>query len=556
MAHADHHDDALGGFCCQGCKDDAEAGRPSSCDGGSCAKPTGDMELWTLTGFRGPEDVATATGANAARWSRLTPAQRLGAVGRVLGIKLGNSWFAVDAGHRAALIQFVTAQIDRLYGTETAPEFGGATPPSAVKSAVPFVAGKSTGCVACGAADLGGGRGTGCACSARRRSAPLELVASNPAPHSTGAMGLRTLGAAAAFVPIKGAEMEPGFGVRATGMLYVNGYSATNPPSAAWIAQQPGETAEERDARYMAFLRTAITPGETQASWALRVAMYYASAPALQRTWIDAMRGFGRLPAAPAAHAATPAAGGELTAAEVAALTELVARPAGQSDADFAQRIQVFFENGASPAQRAWITASRAAGRIPAAPTNDSGANAAAIVTALGPIFTAAGSTVIGLVREANQHDADVRRQEAEAATARIAAATSRDALLVAAVTEAEGAAFDAQTAGRQLRQGDRATATVTLSGAQGKLAAAIGAATAFGTNTTLAASIERGRTAVAATATAIDASAPMGTSMYGLDITNPGITGIAAPTPWYMQPLVVLGAAAVAVAAFLGIKR
>lgn len=149
----------------------------------------------------------------------------------------------------------------------------------------------------------------------------------------------------------------------------------------------------------------------------------------------------------------------------------------------------------------------------------------AAVVGSIGSV----GNTILSLVREANQSDARAQQAALAASTARIAQQQSREQALVAAVTEANGAAFDADTALRQLSAGNRAQAIATLSAAQGRLAAAIGAAAVpdIGTNPALTSALGAGRSHVGAAAAQVDASAPPSIQ----PVVNP-YQGLTLPPP------------------------
>jgi len=257
----------------------------------------------------------------------------------------------------------------------------------------------------------------------------------------------------------------------------------------AYLRRQSGETADEASQRVTLYNQTSQRTGESDAAWAARVQSVYAGLNATWKAWIDAMRRLGRLPAAPA---------------------------------------------GAAPAASSATTAQ----------------NQQAVINGVVSTIASAGGTVLALVREANAHDAQVRQQEAEAAAARIARNDSREAMLIAAVTEATGAGYDAQTALRTLRNGDRTRAIELLSAAQGRLAAAIGTSSAFPGSTMLVTAISSARSNVSAAATEIDRSAPVGTPPSNPLNTAP----TTVTTPWYKQPLaIVAGVAAVAVGVLAG---
>lgn len=290
-----------------------------------------------------------------------------------------------------------------------------------------------------------------------------------------------------------------GDAMRGTGAVFMVAPTAMS--EAAWLRAQPGETQDEADMRGSLYYRTAQLSGETTAAWAARVQGLYTSLNATWKAWIDAMRRVGYLPAAPASTSAS--------------------RPASGSAA-----------------------------------TGPSAAEVNAVIGGVSTAIAGAAGTVIGLVREANRADAEARTREAEAAAVRIARNDSRESMLIAAVREASGAGFDAQTALRMLRAGDRMGAITQLSTAQGRLAAAIGTAAAFPGSTALNSAISSAQSAVGAAAREIDSSAPINTPPTNPLNTNPPLPEQGAAQPWYKQPLVIAGAALAAALAFVAGRR
>mgnify|MGYP007122129048 CR=1 FL=1 len=381
--------------------------------------------------------------------------------------------------------------------------------------------------------------GTGCGCGSTKGSGATAI--------EFDAIGISAPMAMKSPLAIAGNRRS----VRATGAIYLGvispqGASESNSQYAdrleRWLEAKEGETRAEALERGRAYSATQGRPGETRDAWLSRIRSYYATASANARAWIDAARISGALPQEPTSRPTDMVF--DMRETDPSPPSRTTPPASGGSSTPPAS------SGGSTPASRPAASSSGGGGIT----TEQGIAIANAAVNAIG----AAGNTVLALVREANRSDAEARQRAAEEAAARIARQDSREAILINAVTEANGAGFDAGDARRMLRAGDRAGAVAKLSTAQGRLAAALGAQAVFATSPALSTAISTARSAIADAARQIDASAPPDAPITSADNLDARLAAaqLNAREAWYKKPSTWAVAALGVLAAVFAAKR